>query len=1398
MSTELKAVLVNESTGEIEYLPQDYVDIVDTSLGTVSHEVEVVTVDDFRRRIRNSTSTTQSIVKPLVTPLLSGPLVRNTPTLLRNSRTPQRQPASHSQLIHNNVGTIQNLAIQSVSGLENVNTIELVSVPTQFSITGNPSVLPPASAQFLRTIDTGSSEAPQLIVYNCGDNQFDIIEQDNVQLRLCEVLEDGDDNDQNTIYICEQEEPTFVPDEDYSDIQVVEELPILQDEDGNVYEVEELQEQHFHMEYPVPMPFKKRKGKVGRAESLPVKMSKRPLNELKCMEADCTFSGVNIAELRKHLGTIHNFAFDEEVISFSSEKEFKIWRETYERERMVSFIFRGGTKKVSRDQAVTYLICHRSGHYKPTMKDQSLRKRKMKPQGSCKMNGYCTAGIKLCKSLESGEIRCEICHTHYGHPLDNGAIPHLRVNNVLRKIILKKFEEGMSFNQVVQYLHHNPDRLEGLRLLDRRAVRNIYDKYRKNPDKSFLDDLENDELAQSMDETPSPISCNTLVTESGHGDGTSEIKIEPEEAHVVTIHIQAVDDDEPKEIAASEPPESEEVAESEPKCLEKKRGMLSVDQETPKQGQATKTRVQPKRKQRPNQKWHLKSGQEPVETEDSPPNPKDCSTKLDTNSVSEVLNKEAVPANDDTSTSPAKKVKKDQEENNSESKPENSVAIAGETEAVVIVSTPARKRGRKPKLKPEEQIVESSPSEPETSSACSIRRSTRERKPKLFPDEEQPPRYRNKSESKSDSRLDFKTESKADSKTETKTESKQISKPDPKPESKQYSESYHKSEAKQDPKPSVKQGIQQDTKSDAKQDSKIESNPTATTNPPTETSNSTPGEVTEPVASSSAQSNSESPSKALKRNSSNDPPTLKKLSPLLSPPQDSESCPPMLTNVSTGAKKVLKQVSSSSEISQVIQDCSTDTNKNPPNKQLPKETPEKKSRKSDAHYTSDIISEDLKATIEDLLQHGESGPTILMYKRPGTIVPEFGRKDPRIHKEDFILVIQTPVQRQLMQMFSDVVSIDGHKGRPRDLKLMWVIALDEFREAIPVAWLITNSVDDRVISVFLRVLHSHTGEMNTNFVQAPNGSDHCHLWSTVFKCNPKLILSEEETRREMRIEVAENFSDTNSRKKLNSLINSMITACHVKTFEEASEEMKIYLESEHGTKGSGFWKSFHDNWISRAGDWDLVHRVAAPVNTIHASYAFGKLKKFIAFKGTKILNSCIDPVLKIGYDRCFSRSKRIFKGDQKLLKVMEDMELQHCWAAEMTPDCFQIIDDFTYLVKDESKNCSYTVFDVQSPCRCKFVCAKCEVCLHRFICNCPMSNDDRAMCSHVHFARIMSLSLVVPGDSQSIILGDISEQEEETAITSDENTSTVTIIVKENIEETGADDAVSDDTTNDS
>lgn len=125
---------------------------------------------------------------------------------------------------------------------------------------------------------------------------------------------------------------------------------------------------------------------------------------------------------------------------FRLNPEFRTWRANYERDRKVSFIYRGGTKKISSEKAVTYLICHRSGIYKPTPGAASERKRKMKPQGSCKIGTHCTAGVKLLKNLINGTIEATICHTHYGHELEN--IQHLRVNVTIKEILLGKFDEG--------------------------------------------------------------------------------------------------------------------------------------------------------------------------------------------------------------------------------------------------------------------------------------------------------------------------------------------------------------------------------------------------------------------------------------------------------------------------------------------------------------------------------------------------------------------------------------------------------------------------------------------------------------------------------------------------------------------------------------------------------------------------------------------------------------------------------------------------------------------------------------------------------------------------------------------------------------------------------------------
>lgn len=68
----------------------------------------------------------------------------------------------------------------------------------------------------------------------------------------------------------------------------------------------------------------------------------------------------------------------------------------------------------------------------------------MKPQGSCKIGTQCTASIKLVKHLATLEVDVTICHTHYGHDLNN--FQHLRVTGIIKEHVLGKFKEGMGFS----------------------------------------------------------------------------------------------------------------------------------------------------------------------------------------------------------------------------------------------------------------------------------------------------------------------------------------------------------------------------------------------------------------------------------------------------------------------------------------------------------------------------------------------------------------------------------------------------------------------------------------------------------------------------------------------------------------------------------------------------------------------------------------------------------------------------------------------------------------------------------------------------------------------------------------------------------------------------------------
>jgi len=89
----------------------------------------------------------------------------------------------------------------------------------------------------------------------------------------------------------------------------------------------------------------------------------------------------------------------------------------------------------------------------------------------------------------------------------------------------------------------------------------------------------------------------------------------------------------------------------------------------------------------------------------------------------------------------------------------------------------------------------------------------------------------------------------------------------------------------------------------------------------------------------------------------------------------------------------------------------------------------------------------LDSVVARLLEHGESGsgPTVLLYKKAGEPKPEIGDAPKLQSVDSMCLIIQTPIQRQLLEQFSVIVHLELVQGTDMDILVVEVLVRLVFR-----------------------------------------------------------------------------------------------------------------------------------------------------------------------------------------------------------------------------------------------------------------------------------------------------------------------------------------------------------------
>ncbi|GFQ69265.1 uncharacterized protein TNCT_198661 [Trichonephila clavata] len=104
--------------------------------------------------------------------------------------------------------------------------------------------------------------------------------------------------------------------------------------------------------------------------------------------------------LEDHVDLAHNITIEKDTHNFNTLEDFKLWKETIEKQTTSLYVKNTGSKSDKTDGTITYFYCHRNGYYNTT----GDKKRNMKMAGSNKIKGNCPSKMKVYEDIEKYNI----------------------------------------------------------------------------------------------------------------------------------------------------------------------------------------------------------------------------------------------------------------------------------------------------------------------------------------------------------------------------------------------------------------------------------------------------------------------------------------------------------------------------------------------------------------------------------------------------------------------------------------------------------------------------------------------------------------------------------------------------------------------------------------------------------------------------------------------------------------------------------------------------------------------------------------------------------------------------------------------------------------------------------
>ena len=134
---------------------------------------------------------------------------------------------------------------------------------------------------------------------------------------------------------------------------------------------------------------------------------------------------------------------------------------------------------------------------------------------------------------------------------------------------------------------------------------------------------------------------------------------------------------------------------------------------------------------------------------------------------------------------------------------------------------------------------------------------------------------------------------------------------------------------------------------------------------------------------------------------------------------------------------------------------------------------------------------------------GKADNPFLLYKPQGVL-------DMGLKESDFVLVIQDPMQAELMKTLGNngKICIDStHGTNAYNFYLTTIMTVDELGEGVPVAFIIANREDGTMLTKAFTAIKDNVGEVINATIMTDDAEQFYTAWSAVFGAAKKLLCS---------------------------------------------------------------------------------------------------------------------------------------------------------------------------------------------------------------------------------------------------------------------------------------------------